>query len=137
MSGKPIYTRYQELVAPLRRVKPCERMRAVVIVPIRHEHRVIGCLTVASHTLDEVPHFSRDALEAIAAQIGSVIARMEAEAALQQKNRKLQHEIQQLEQAEEAREKADERLSLISQQEARRWNIEAFVGKSKTIRGIT
>lgn len=39
-------------------------------------------------------------------------------------------------QVEEALQKADEQLSMISQQEASRWGIAAFVGKSKTIRKI-
>ncbi len=39
-------------------------------------------------------------------------------------------------QAEEALQKADEQLSMISQREASRWGIAAFVGKSKTIRKI-
>lgn len=55
---------------------------------------------------------------------------------LLQKNRELQAEISRREQAEEERQKADEQLSRISQQEASRWGIEGFVGKSKTIRNI-
>ena len=62
---------------------------------------------------------------------------------LLQKNRELQQEIERREQAEEAREqaedalqKADEQLSMISQQEAKRWGIDAFVGKSETIKSI-
>jgi len=39
-------------------------------------------------------------------------------------------------QIEEALQKADEQLSMISQQEASRWGIEGFIGKSKTIRTI-
>ena len=62
---------------------------------------------------------------------------------LLQKNRELQEEIARREQAEKAQkraedslQKADEQLSIISQQEAKRWGIESFVGKSKTIRRI-
>ncbi|MBM3237918.1 sigma-54-dependent Fis family transcriptional regulator [Candidatus Poribacteria bacterium] len=39
-------------------------------------------------------------------------------------------------QTEEALQKADEQLSMLSQQEASRWGIAAFVGKSKTIQKI-
>jgi DNA-binding NtrC family response regulator len=59
------------------------------------------------------------------------------------KNRKLEREIARREkaeserdQAEDARRKADDRLSLISEQEANHWGIAAFVGRSRTIKGI-
>jgi len=50
-----------------------------------------------------------------------------------QKNRELEQEIDARKQAETARQKADEKLSLISQREAEHWGIEGFVGKSQTI----
>ncbi|MBC8234819.1 sigma-54-dependent Fis family transcriptional regulator [bacterium] len=53
--------------------------------------------------------------------------------ALRQRNRELQQEIARREQAEAARQTADERFSLISEQEAQRWGIAGFVGQSKTI----
>ncbi|MBM3238300.1 sigma-54-dependent Fis family transcriptional regulator [Candidatus Poribacteria bacterium] len=60
-----------------------------------------------------------------------------------QKNKELQEEISRREQAEEAHKQAfdalqiaDEQLSIISQQEASRWGIEAFIGKSNTIKKI-
>jgi len=55
---------------------------------------------------------------------------------LLQKNKELQEEIERRERAEEAQQKADAQLSMISQQEADRWGIDGFVGKSKTINGI-
>jgi DNA-binding NtrC family response regulator len=62
---------------------------------------------------------------------------------LLQKNEELQQEIDRREQEEKAREraedalqKADDHLELISQQETARWGIDAFVGKSSTIKGI-
>jgi len=53
-----------------------------------------------------------------------------------QKNKELQQEISRREEAENAFQKADEQLSIISQQEASRWGIESFIGKSKTIANI-
>jgi DNA-binding NtrC family response regulator len=69
---------------------------------------------------------------------------------LLKKNRELQEEMERREQAEKAQkqaeaerkqafdalQKADEHLSMISQLEAERWGIDAFIGKSNTIRGI-
>jgi DNA-binding NtrC family response regulator len=62
---------------------------------------------------------------------------------LSQKNLELQQEITKRKQAEDAqrqaedeRQRADDQLSIISQQEAKRWGIDAFVGKSNTISTI-
>jgi DNA-binding NtrC family response regulator len=55
---------------------------------------------------------------------------------LMQKNRELEQEIARREQAEDARKKSDEQLSLISEQEAKRWGIDGFIGKSTTISKI-
>ncbi|MFQ6042002.1 MAG: sigma-54-dependent transcriptional regulator [Candidatus Poribacteria bacterium] len=62
---------------------------------------------------------------------------------LLRKNKELQQEIDKREQAEKARDRAednlktaDEHLSLISKQEAQRWGIDSFIGKSKTIKDI-
>ena len=53
-----------------------------------------------------------------------------------QKNIELQREIDRREQAEDALQKADEQLSIISSREADRWGIAGFVGQSQTIREI-
>jgi len=62
---------------------------------------------------------------------------------LLQKNEELKEEILRRKMAEEARDRAfdalevaDEQLSMISQQEVSRWGIDAFIGKSTTIKGI-
>jgi len=81
MAGKPVYARHQELGVPLDESELREGLRAIAIVPIHHEDRVIGCLNIASHTLDDVPVFARSALELISSQIGSAIVRLEAEEA--------------------------------------------------------
>jgi len=52
---------------------------------------------------------------------------------LLEKNLKLQQEIAKRQQAEDNLKTADERFSLISEQEAKRWGIASFIGKSKTI----
>jgi len=51
-------------------------------------------------------------------------------------NRELTDQIEKREQAEEARERADERLSLVSKQEAKLWGIGSFVGESKSIEKV-
>ena len=63
--------------------------------------------------------------------------------ALRERNRKLEEETAQRQRAEAERDKAkeaqettDERLSLLSDQEARQWGIDNFIGKSRTIQKI-
>jgi len=48
-------------------------------------------------------------------------------------NKQLQQEIVRREQAEDALQVADAKLSILSEQEAKRWGIEGFVGKSQAI----
>lgn len=50
---------------------------------------------------------------------------------LKKLNEQLQEEIKRRQQVETALESADEKLSSISQQEAKRWKLDAFVGKSQ------
>ena len=84
LQGKPVYTQYDNLGVPLDEVQLAAKLKAIAVLPIHHEGRVIGCLNVTSFTLDEVPAFSRDALETITAQIGNAISRLRAEAALRE-----------------------------------------------------
>jgi len=55
---------------------------------------------------------------------------------LQERNRQLQNEIAKREQAEDQLARADDQLSIISEQEAQRWGIEGFVSRSPTISAI-
>ncbi len=80
--GQPVYTRHRELGTPLDEERHGEDLRAIAVIPVLYEGKVIACLNISSHTLDMVPVRARDSLETIAAQIGSVIARVKAEAAL-------------------------------------------------------
>ena len=79
MAGRPIYSSPQALNLPLDAPTRREGLRAMSIVPVQHEGQVVACLGVASRAQEPVPVFARDAMEAIAAQIGSVIARVRAE----------------------------------------------------------
>ena len=73
MAGKPIYTQHQELGVPLDEVSRRAGLRAIAVIPVQYEDRVIACLNISSHTLDEVPDFARTALETITTQIGNAI----------------------------------------------------------------
>lgn len=88
-AGDPVYTQYLQLGVPLGETDQREGLRAIGVLPIHHEDRVIGCLNIASHTVDEVPVLSRVAAEAIAAQIGGAIARLKAQEMLRQSEHEL------------------------------------------------
>jgi len=66
-----------------------EGIQAVAVVPIRYRGRIIGNLNVASHTLPEIPFFSRQVIEIVAAQIGAHIGRALTEDALRISEKRL------------------------------------------------
>ena len=88
MAGKPIYIKYAEIDIPVKESSHREGLQAVAIVPIKHEGEIIACINVYSHTRDSIPPLGRDCLETIAAQIGSIIARLSIEDALRQSEEK-------------------------------------------------
>lgn len=55
---------------------------------------------------------------------------------LQQRNAELETEIKKRHAAEHARDRADQRLSVMASQEAKRWGLAGFVGKSPHLRRI-
>jgi len=83
MAGKPVYSQHKKLGVDLNGAREKENLGAIAVIPILHESKVIACLNIASHNLDEVPSFSREALQTISAQIGSVIARLNTREELQ------------------------------------------------------
>jgi PAS domain S-box-containing protein len=82
MAGEPVYRQYKEIMPDTDNAMCNEKLRAVALVPVKCEGRVIGCLNISSYSLDKVPDFARSTLESISTQIGSVIARATANAKL-------------------------------------------------------
>jgi PAS domain S-box-containing protein len=82
LKGKPIYNKFRELDNAKRKVVRTEQLKAVAILPITYRREVIACLNVASHTLTQVPEFSRKMLETITAHIGSAIMHARQEEAI-------------------------------------------------------
>jgi len=84
MEGKPVYTRHKKLGVPLETAERHEQLLGLAVIPVRHNNQVIGCINIASHTLEEVPMLCRPALETISAQMGGTIARLRSEEALRE-----------------------------------------------------
>jgi diguanylate cyclase (GGDEF)-like protein/PAS domain S-box-containing protein len=83
-AGHPLYQSYS-ILAPMfgLNVPSDEGLRAVAIIPVMYQGKLIAALIIGSHTKDEIPFPTRHALEVIAAQVGDVIARIRAEEASQ------------------------------------------------------
>jgi PAS domain S-box-containing protein len=56
-----------------------EGLRALAVLPMKHEGEVLGALALASHVQDEIPPQARLSLEAIASQAAGAIARIRLE----------------------------------------------------------
>ncbi len=81
MAGNPIYQHCSEFPPTMREDLQREGLRAIAVIPVEHQGQVIAAMNLASHTHDEISVGTRNAQEAIAAQIGGVIARINAEEA--------------------------------------------------------
>ncbi len=82
MAGRPVYARLQDLPGILEEGGLKEGLRSATIIPVIHQDRVIASINIASHQYEEVPATPRAALETLATQVGSAIARVQAEEAL-------------------------------------------------------
>ncbi|MBI5584925.1 MAG: PAS domain-containing protein [Deltaproteobacteria bacterium] len=91
MAGKAVYSRLADLnlPPPVPESGRLPALRALAILPLRQGTEIVGCLNMASHTLDEVSGPGRAALETIASTIGLLLGRMRAEEALRKNEERL------------------------------------------------
>jgi PAS domain S-box-containing protein len=94
MTGKPIFDLFNQSGITFRCVEEHEGLRASAIIPISSGDRVIACMNLASHTLDEIPPTARVALETIATQIGAAIVRIRSEEALFESEQKYRNVVE-------------------------------------------
>jgi PAS domain S-box-containing protein len=87
-AGNSIYMDYQELCIKEKSLFIQDGLKSVAAIPILYDGKINACLNVGSHTLENITVFARNALEAIATQIGSAIARLRAEDALKKSEEK-------------------------------------------------
>jgi len=79
MAGQPVYMNLQKPDVSKDDVRRKEGIRALAVIPVHCDNRVIACFNIGSHEFDEMPDFARTVLDTIAAQIGSTISRKKAE----------------------------------------------------------
>jgi diguanylate cyclase (GGDEF)-like protein/PAS domain S-box-containing protein len=82
MAGKPLYRSFAEFADSCGAECYDESLRAVAVIPVRSKERIVAVLNLASRHCDEIPENTRAMLEAIAAQISGILARLEAQEAL-------------------------------------------------------
>jgi PAS domain S-box-containing protein len=91
LDGRPIYRRFDKYGFERDGVSEHEGLRAVAVIPVEYEGQVVAALNLASRSHDEIPDAARDAVEAIATQVGAVIARVRVAAALGQSQHNLEN----------------------------------------------
>jgi PAS domain S-box-containing protein len=108
MAGRALYAPLEDLPGILDDKDLKEGLTSLAIIPVIHQDRVIACINIASHQYEEVPATARAALETLAAQVGSAIARVQAEEALGRSKEELEIRVAertaQLQQANESLE---------------------------------
>jgi PAS domain S-box-containing protein len=82
--GKPIFSATADLDIFNNENNREEGLRALALIPISFENRVIACLNIASHVSPDIPMMARHALLGISVQIGHAIARIRMENALRE-----------------------------------------------------
>ena len=97
--GQPIFSTFRELADPQDELRRREGLRAVVILPLSHNRKLIGALTLGSHTADVIPAETRIVIEAIAAQAAGAIARIRAET----ESHRLERQLLEISDREQAR----------------------------------
>jgi PAS domain S-box-containing protein len=88
-SGAPLYGPFRELFAVDDPVRQAEALRGLAVIPILHQGDVVAVLSLISHTADEIPLAARTAAETLVAGVGLAIARVQAEQALAQNERRM------------------------------------------------
>ncbi len=92
---QPIFQSYREMLdcyglsADDKKNRDSFGLRAVAVVPMSHEGKIIGCLNVASSTDDTFSEFSRSSLEAITGQMAAALVKIQTDQALQVSQRNL------------------------------------------------
>jgi PAS domain S-box-containing protein len=82
MAGKPVYANYSQISLSVSKEQKSEGLKAMAVVPVSSRNGVVACLNIGSHSVEDMPVSSRNAIETIASQIGGSIDRLRAREAL-------------------------------------------------------
>ncbi|HEY4785579.1 MAG TPA: CHASE domain-containing protein [Bacteroidales bacterium] len=87
--GEPIYLTHEQVIGRDNFTKNPEALKTLAVIPLLHFSKVIGCINIASFSLDKVPFSSRVILERIASYVGSFIIQARQEDKLNQNRQDL------------------------------------------------
>ncbi|MDD5224712.1 MAG: PAS domain S-box protein [bacterium] len=96
-AGKSVFFHHCDQVdigLPFDKIRQSEGLRALAIIPIFFENRVIACLNISSHDSDDIPMMTRHVLVSISVQIGNAITRIKAENALRESEEKYRNLVE-------------------------------------------
>ncbi|WP_135612256.1 PAS domain S-box protein [Methanococcoides sp. AM1] len=84
LMGYPLYKLYSEIFPQTRHDNRVdEGILATAVVPVKYREEIVAVLFLASHVEYDIPYDVHASVETIAAQIGSIIGRIETEVDLQ------------------------------------------------------
>jgi len=82
--GKPAFALRKDFPVSLSSVERREGIKAFITFPLIDGGKAIGCMNLGSHTVEGISLSARVAVETVAAQIGSALARLNARQTLQE-----------------------------------------------------
>ncbi len=106
--GTAVFTQVSELED--NNLLQAEGIQSLAILPVHHNHTVIALINLASRSGHQFSPFTRNLLEAVAAQTGGFIARAKAEETLRQRNSELQRLHEELRQQMQLLQETQARL---------------------------
>ncbi len=128
--GKTLYLNYEKLNLPKTDAERREGLKIIIIVPILHQNRVLGCINVSTHSLNEIPIESRKIIESIGSLVGQSIQRFRLSATLKKSEEKYR---QLLETVSDAIISIDHEFRILSWNKAAEqiygWRAEEVLGK--------
>ena len=90
LNSTPFYQPYLLTEFSKNKINLDEGLRSLAIIPMQANNEVIACINAASHSLDEMPESSRNALEHLSIHIGNMIARFYAQEELAESQNELE-----------------------------------------------
>ena len=92
--GDPVYSSHTEIAKKMDPIREKEGLKAMAVLPIHYEGRVISCLSIASHTIEEISESAKNALETIASEIGGTISRLMSEKKLMESEERFRNIVE-------------------------------------------
>lgn len=87
--GVPVFSTHEEINPSRDEARVAEGLRFLAVIPLRHQDEIVGCLNVASHTLEDIPEESQRVIEILAGQVAQVVARARLAEAIKKSEERL------------------------------------------------